>query len=261
MKRPFILGMRGTDRIAGLLRGPGGKTAKTAETADAQTAKKTVPEYTVLNTAGRPRIVPEGQGRLLCDLRRQDLQRLARLRQDAVPARWTIDNGAIKFNGSGGGEAPDRRGRRDLIFAHKFKNFELEMEWKVSRAETPESSIWHRRSQRPRTENRRWSPSTSPARVSGARQRQPPRRQTGVSTETDSRHRSRHDPGRSQNQKPSASGTRPRSWFTKAPSYGQNDKNVVEYHLWTPHGPRCSRTASSAPKKASGIRTAQQLRR
>ena len=36
----------------------------------------------------------------------------------------------IKFNGSGGGEAQDGDGG-DLIFAHKFKNFELELEWKV----------------------------------------------------------------------------------------------------------------------------------
>jgi hypothetical protein len=42
-----------------------------------------------------------------------------------VPDKWIIEDGAIKFNPSGneGG---------DLIFDQKFKNFELEMEWKVS---------------------------------------------------------------------------------------------------------------------------------
>lgn len=30
--------------------------------------------------------------------------------------------------------------------------------------------------------------------------------------------------------------------------HGQNDKNVVEYHLWTPQWTRCWRTASSAPR-------------
>lgn len=49
-----------------------------------------------------------------------------------VPARWTIDEGAIKFNGSGGGEAQEADGG-DLIFAHKFKNFELSFEWRVAK--------------------------------------------------------------------------------------------------------------------------------
>ena len=52
--------------------------------------------------------------------------------KDNVPAKWTIDDGAIKFNGTGGGEAQKADGG-DLIFAHKFKNFELELEWKISK--------------------------------------------------------------------------------------------------------------------------------
>jgi hypothetical protein len=52
-------------------------------------------------------------------------------RQD-VPARWTIEDGCIKFNGSGGGEAQSNDGG-DIIFDKKFKNFELELEWKVSK--------------------------------------------------------------------------------------------------------------------------------
>ena len=43
-----------------------------------------------------------------------------------VPARWTIENGCLKFN-AGQGEGGD------IIFAHKFKNFVLEMDWKVSK--------------------------------------------------------------------------------------------------------------------------------
>ena len=52
--------------------------------------------------------------------------------RDDVPKRWVIDDGAIKFTGSGGGEAQENDGG-DLIFAHKFKNFELTFEWKVSK--------------------------------------------------------------------------------------------------------------------------------
>ena len=52
--------------------------------------------------------------------------------KDNVPSRWVIEDGCIKFNGSGGGEAQTAEGG-DLIFAHKFKNFELELEWKISK--------------------------------------------------------------------------------------------------------------------------------
>jgi hypothetical protein len=49
-----------------------------------------------------------------------------------VPGKWTIEDGYIKFNGSGGGEAQEADGG-DLIFNHKFKNFELLLEWKISK--------------------------------------------------------------------------------------------------------------------------------
>lgn len=52
--------------------------------------------------------------------------------KDAVPARWTIEDGALKFNGSGIGEAQEEDGG-DIIFAHKFKNFELAFDWKVAK--------------------------------------------------------------------------------------------------------------------------------
>ena len=51
--------------------------------------------------------------------------------RDDVPGRWIVDDGAIKFNGTGGGEAQEEDGG-DLIFGYKFKNFELSIDWKVS---------------------------------------------------------------------------------------------------------------------------------
>jgi hypothetical protein len=53
--------------------------------------------------------------------------------KDAVPSRWVIEDGAIKFNKSGGGEAQESDGG-DIIFEHKFKNFELSFDWKVAKA-------------------------------------------------------------------------------------------------------------------------------
>ena len=52
--------------------------------------------------------------------------------KDNVPSRWTIEDGCIKFSGSGTGEGQTGEGG-DLIFAHRFKNFILELEWKVSK--------------------------------------------------------------------------------------------------------------------------------
>ncbi|MCD8072127.1 MAG: DUF1080 domain-containing protein, partial [Alistipes sp.] len=49
-----------------------------------------------------------------------------------LPARWVIDNGALKFNGSGGGEAQENDGG-DIIYDRKFGNFELTFEWKISK--------------------------------------------------------------------------------------------------------------------------------
>ena len=49
-----------------------------------------------------------------------------------VPSAWNIEENAIHIQGSGRGEAGAKNGG-DIIFAHKFKNFELEMEWKVAK--------------------------------------------------------------------------------------------------------------------------------
>lgn len=52
--------------------------------------------------------------------------------KDEVPTRWSIDDGCLKFSGSGTGEGQQGDGG-DIIFAHKFKNFELSFDWKVSK--------------------------------------------------------------------------------------------------------------------------------
>ena len=52
--------------------------------------------------------------------------------KDHVPARWVIEDGALRFKGSGAGEAQTEEGG-DIIFDQKFKNFELSFEWKVAK--------------------------------------------------------------------------------------------------------------------------------
>ena len=51
--------------------------------------------------------------------------------KDAFPKGWTIEDGAIKCNGSGRGEAGARDGG-DIITKKKYQNFELALEWKIS---------------------------------------------------------------------------------------------------------------------------------
>ncbi|MCL2726888.1 MAG: DUF1080 domain-containing protein [Bacteroidales bacterium] len=52
--------------------------------------------------------------------------------KDELPGKWIIEDGALKILGSGAGEAQDLDGG-DVIFAHKFKNFELSVDWKASK--------------------------------------------------------------------------------------------------------------------------------
>ena len=52
--------------------------------------------------------------------------------KETVPSRWIIEDGAIKFNGTGLGEAQKDDGG-DIIFAYKFGNFELTFDWKVAK--------------------------------------------------------------------------------------------------------------------------------
>lgn len=52
--------------------------------------------------------------------------------KENLPAKWSLDEGTLKFSGSGKGEAQELDGG-DVIFAHKFKNFELSIDWKISK--------------------------------------------------------------------------------------------------------------------------------
>ena len=52
--------------------------------------------------------------------------------KDALPGRWSVEDGCLKFTGSGTGEGQTAEGG-DVIFAHQFKNFTLELDWKISK--------------------------------------------------------------------------------------------------------------------------------
>ncbi len=46
--------------------------------------------------------------------------------KDHIPSKWNLKDGALHFNGRGEGEGGD------IIFTHRFQNFEFEVEWKIS---------------------------------------------------------------------------------------------------------------------------------
>lgn len=49
-----------------------------------------------------------------------------------IPSKWSIEEGSLKFSSNPTGIDNPQGG--DLIFAHRFKNFELSFEWKISKA-------------------------------------------------------------------------------------------------------------------------------
>ena len=223
--------------------GPGGKTAKTAETADAQTAKKTVPEYTVLNNpqADLASFQKDKDGYYeIFDGKTFNGWR--GYGKDAVPARWTIDNGAIKFNGSGGGEAQTGEGG-DLIFAKKFKNFELEFEYKVDKGAN--SGVFYLAQEIP----------GQPIFISAPEYQvldntNHPDAKLGVDGNRQSASLYDMIPAVPQNQNPFGEWNKAKIMVYKGTVvHGQNDKNVVEYHLWTPQWTEMLENSKFSPEK------------
>ena len=51
--------------------------------------------------------------------------------KESFPKGWIIEDGALKCNGSGRGEAGAEEGG-DVIYDKKFSNFHLKLEWKIS---------------------------------------------------------------------------------------------------------------------------------
>lgn len=52
--------------------------------------------------------------------------------KEGIPSRWIVEDGCVKFCGKGFVEGQPAEGG-DLIFAHQFRNFILELEWKVAK--------------------------------------------------------------------------------------------------------------------------------
>lgn len=157
--------------------------------------------------------------------------------KDKVPSKWTIDNGAIKFNGSGAGEAQDGDGG-DIIFASKFKNFELELEWKVSKGGN--SGIFYLAQEISTKDTATGEVRMEPIYISSPEYQvldneNHPDAKLGKDNNRQSASLYDMIPAKPQNGKPFGQWNKAKIMVYKGTVvHGQNGENVVEYHLWTP---------------------------
>lgn len=214
----------------------GGKT-KTAENVEATSKENNMPEYRVLNN---PQVdlaeFPTSADGYITLFDGKELKGWRGYGKTEVPGRWTVDDGAIKFNGTGGGEAQDNQGG-DLIFAHKFKNFELEFEWKVAKGSN--SGVFYLarevESKDPKTGDWRMEPiyiSAPEAQILDNVNHIDAK----MGKDNNRQSMSLYDmiPANPQNSKPFGEWNTGKVMVYKGTVlHEQNGQNVLEYHLWT----------------------------
>ena len=154
--------------------------------------------------------------------------------KDNVPSRWTVEDGCIKFSGTGTGEGRTGEGG-DLIFARKFKNFILELEWKVSKGGN--SGIFYL-AQEVKTVREDGSEKYEPIYISSPEYQvldnaNHPDAFLGVDGNRQSASLYDMIPAK-QNSNAFGEWNKAKIMVYKGTVvHGQNDANVVEYHLWT----------------------------
>ena len=156
--------------------------------------------------------------------------------KEALPERWGIDDGALKFTGSGTGEGQTREGG-DIIFAHAFKNFTLELEWKVSKGGN--SGIFYL-AKEVTTKDAEGKVRYEPIYISAPEYQvldnaNHPDALLGVDGNRQSASLYDMIPAVPQNQKPYGEWNKAKILVYKGTVvHFQNDEKVLEYHLWTP---------------------------
>lgn len=154
---------------------------------------------------------------------------------DAPPKSWEVQDGAIHLKGSGTGEAHAKDGG-DLIFAHKFQNFELELEYKISKGGN--SGILYLAQEVMANEN--GTETYLPIWQSCAEYQVLDNENhidAKLGKDGNRQSASLYDmlPAKPQNAKPFGQWNKAKVMVFKGTViHGQNDENVVEYHLWTP---------------------------
>lgn len=214
-----------------------GGAKKTAETEGVDSMKTEIPQYSVVDKpqVDLSKFETDKDGYIVL-FNGKDFTGWRGYGKDAVPGKWTIEDGAIKFNGSGGGEAQDGDGG-DIIFDHKFKNFELVLEWKVSKGGN--SGIFYL-AQEVTTTDKDGNVKTEPIYISSPEYQvldnaNHPDAKLGKDNNRQSASLYDMIPAVPQNQKPFGEWNAAKIMVYKGTVvHGQNNENVVEYHLWTP---------------------------
>ena len=167
--------------------------------------------------------------------------------KDNIPSRWSVEDGCIKFTGSGGGEAQTGEGG-DLLFAHKFKNFILEMEWKVSKGGN--SGIFYL-AQEIKNANGNYEPMyLSAPECQVLDNVNHPDAMLGKDGNRQSSSLYDMIPAKPQNSNPAEEWNKVRIMVYKGTVvHTQNDENVVEYHLWTPQWTELLQTSKFSSEK------------
>lgn len=154
---------------------------------------------------------------------------------DEAPRSWNVDDGAIHLIGSGTGEA-QMEGGGDLIFPHKFKNFELELEYRISKGGN--SGIFYLAQEAAVNEDGEqvylpiWQ-SASEYQVLDNDNHEDAR--LGVDGNRQSASLYDMIPAKPQNARPHGEWNKAKITVYKGTViHGQNGENVLEYHLWTP---------------------------
>jgi len=152
--------------------------------------------------------------------------------KDHVPTKWVIEDGCIKFNGTGGGEAQEGDGG-DIIFAKKFKNFTFEFEWKVEKAAN--SGVFYL-AQEIKNDKDEFEPIyISAPEYQILDNANHPDALLGVDGNRMSSSLYDMIPANPQNQNPYGEWNKGKIMvFQGTVVHYQNDEKVLEYHLWTP---------------------------
>ncbi len=154
--------------------------------------------------------------------------------KDNATARWSVEDGCIKFAGSGTGEGQTGEGG-DLIFAHKFQNFVFEFDWKVSKGGNSGVFYLAQEVTTNKDGEERWEPIyISSPEYQVLDNANHPDAMLGVDGNRQSASLYDMIPAKPQNQNPYGEWNKGKIMVYKGTVvHGQNDANVVEYHLWT----------------------------
>ena len=156
--------------------------------------------------------------------------------KDHVPARWTIEDGCLKFTGTGAGESQSGDGG-DIIFTKKFKNFEMKFDWKISKGGN--SGVFYL-AQEVTTKKEDGTVQYEPIYISSPEYHildnaNHPDAKLGKDNNRQSASLYDMIPAVPQNQNPFGEwNTGSIMVYQGTVVHNQNGENVVEYHLWTP---------------------------